>query len=104
VPRLLSSRTYPTSGALVLEVTDAAGLAAGRFLLEAGPDGAECAPTTRAADLTLDVRELGPLALGDEPATRLAALGRVTEERPGALAVADALLRTARRPWCPDGF
>ncbi|WP_338931873.1 GNAT family N-acetyltransferase [Streptomyces netropsis] len=104
VPALLQARTYPASGSLVLDVADPAGLAAGRYLLEAGPDGAACTATTRPADLSLPVGELGTLYLGDESATRLAALGRVTEERPGALALADTLLRTARRPWCPDIF
>ncbi len=61
-------------------------------------------PTTRSADLTLDIAELGTLWLGDESAVRLAALGRVAEERAGAVALADRLLRAGRRPWCPDIF
>ncbi|PBC62952.1 GNAT family N-acetyltransferase [Streptomyces sp. Tue6028] len=104
VVRALEARTYAGSGTLVLEVTDRDGLSAGRYALDAGPDGASCAPTTRAADLTLDVGELAALWLGDESAVRLAALGRVREEREGAASVADALLRTSRRPWCPDLF
>ncbi|MDT3399186.1 GNAT family N-acetyltransferase [Streptomyces sp. B1866] len=104
VPALLRARTYPVADALVLEVRDRAGLAQGRYLLEGGPDGAACAPTGRAADLVLDVAELGCLWLGDESAVRLAALGRVAEERPGAAARADTLLRTPLRPWCPDMF
>lgn len=104
VPRLLEARTYPVAGTLVLEVEDRAGLAGGRFLLDAGPEGATCTPTTRSAELSLGVGELAELYLGDAAATRLAALGRVHEARPGALATADALLHTARRPWCPDMF
>ncbi|WP_431043608.1 GNAT family N-acetyltransferase [Streptomyces sp. P1-3] len=104
VPRLLQTRTYPVADALVLEFSDRAGLAEGRYLLEAGPDGATCVPTTRTADLIMDIGELGTLWLGDESAVRLAALGRVGEERQGAAARADALLRTPRRPWCPDIF
>ncbi|OKI10145.1 hypothetical protein A6A06_05970 [Streptomyces sp. CB02923] len=104
VPRLLEARTYPVSGSLVLEVRDGAELAGGRFLLEAGPAGATCTRTGRSAELTLDVGAFAALYLGDESAARLAALGRVDEERPGALATADLLLHTARRPWCPDLF
>ncbi|MEU9116525.1 GNAT family N-acetyltransferase [Streptomyces sp. NPDC048483] len=104
VPRLLESRTYPVAGTLVLEVEDRAGLAGGRFLLDATPDGATCTPTTRTAELTLDVGDLAALSLGDAAATRLSALGRIREERTGALATADTLLHTARRPWCPDIF
>lgn len=104
VPALLESRGYATSGGLVLEVHDRDGLAGGRFALDAGPDGARCTATGRSADLSMDVSELGTLCLGDESATRLAVLGRVEERRPGAAALADALLRTPRRAWCPDVF
>ncbi|MEU6084581.1 GNAT family N-acetyltransferase [Streptomyces sp. NPDC047108] len=104
VPRAMEARTYPTAGSLVLDVRDTAGLAGGRFRLDASPEGASCTPTAETADLTLPVGELGALYLGDESAVRLASLGRVTEERAGAAALADTLLRTSRRPWCPDVF
>ncbi|MEV6649009.1 GNAT family N-acetyltransferase [Streptomyces sp. NPDC051219] len=104
VVRALEARTYPVPGTLVLEIEDPAGLAGGRFRLDASPTGTVCARTTESADLALGVAELGALYLGDESAVRLAALGRVTEESKGAAAVADALFRTPRRPWCPDIF
>ncbi|MFD5934491.1 GNAT family N-acetyltransferase [Streptomyces sp. NPDC060333] len=102
VVRALSARTYAVPGVLVLEVTDAEGLADGRYRLDTGTG--DCARTEEPADLRLDVSALGSLYLGDESAVRLAALGQVTQERPGALALADAAFRTARRPWCPDVF
>ncbi|MFF8814089.1 GNAT family N-acetyltransferase [Streptomyces pactum] len=104
VPRALEARSYPVEGSLVLAVDDPAGLVEGRYLLEAGPDGASCTPTTEPADLYLGAGELGALWLGDESAVRLAALGRIAEERTGAAARADQLLRTSLRPWCPDLF
>ncbi|MEV6395659.1 GNAT family N-acetyltransferase [Streptomyces sp. NPDC051907] len=104
VVRALEARSYTVSATLTLELHDAAGLADGRFRLDASPDGAVCAPSAASPDLVLDVRELGTLYLGDESAQRLAALGRVAEETPGAAAVADAVFRTARRAWCPDVF
>jgi len=104
VVRALETRTYDGEGALVLEIVDGAGLAGGRYRLEASPSGASCTATTRSADLTLDVGELAALWLGDESAVRLVALGRVRENRAGAGRVADALLRTSRRPYCPDMF
>ncbi|MEU1073301.1 MULTISPECIES: GNAT family N-acetyltransferase [unclassified Streptomyces] len=104
VVRALEARTYAAAGTLVLQVTDASGLSSGRYRLDADPSGASCAPTTESADLTLDVRELGALYLGDESAVRLAALGRVAEETAGAAEKADALVRTGRRAWCPDMF
>ncbi|MFE7624200.1 GNAT family N-acetyltransferase [Streptomyces sp. NPDC057509] len=104
VVRALEARTYAVPGSLVLEVHDGSGLAAGRFHLDASPSGATCVPTTRSADLAMDVRELGTLWLGDESVSRLVALGRVEESVPGAAAAADGVFRTARRPWCPDVF
>ena len=105
VVRAMEARSYEGEGALVFEVVDAAGLAGGRYRLEAtAQQGASCTPTADSPELTLDVGELGTLWLGDESAVRLAALGRVREERAGAARVADALLRTSRRPWCPDIF
>ncbi|WP_372408817.1 GNAT family N-acetyltransferase [Streptomyces luteireticuli] len=104
VPALLEARTYAAPGSLVVDVADPDGYAAGRWLLDAAEDGASCTPTDRPAELSLTAGELGCLMLGDESAVRLAAVGRVTEDRPGAAARADALLRTSRRPWCPDIF
>ncbi|MGI5455943.1 GNAT family N-acetyltransferase [Streptomyces sp. CA-249302] len=104
VVRALEARSYEGTGALVLEVTDAAGFTGGRYRLEASAQGASCTPTRESAELTLDVAELARLWLGDESAVRLAALGRVREEQAGAGRLADALLRTSRRPWCPDMF
>jgi predicted acetyltransferase len=111
VVRALEARPYDGragggSRALVLEVVDAAGFAGGRYRLEVSEEGVgSCTPgVPDAVELALGVRELAALWLGDESAVRLAALGRVREERAGAARVADALLRTSRRPWCPDIF
>ncbi|MGW1562379.1 GNAT family N-acetyltransferase [Streptomyces sp. NPDC002144] len=104
VVRALEARTYEGTGSLVLEITDRAGYAGGRYRLEASPQGASCTPTRQSAELSLDVSELAALWLGDQSAVRLVSLGRVQEERAGAGRSADALLRTSRRPWCPDMF
>ncbi|MEV3856160.1 GNAT family N-acetyltransferase [Streptomyces sp. NPDC050095] len=104
VVRALEARSYDVRGELVLEVRDRAGLAGGRFRLAAAPDGAVCEPSDESPRLTLDIGELGSLWLGDASAVRLAALGRLVEEETGAAVIADALFRTARRPWCPDVF
>lgn len=107
IPVALSARGYPPlTTDLVLDVRDPAGLAGGTFRLETAPGTApRCTPAPGAApDLTLDVGTLGRLYLGDESAVRLAALGLLTEHRHGATSTADHLLRTPRRPWCPETF
>ncbi|MBB0246042.1 GNAT family N-acetyltransferase [Streptomyces alkaliphilus] len=101
---MLSSRSYRTEGELVVEVRDPMGLSGGRFLLTASPEGAECAPTDRSADLTLGVGTLAGLWLGDRSATLAQATGDLDEETPGAVVRADVLLGTGRRPWCADVF
>ncbi|MCX5198763.1 GNAT family N-acetyltransferase [Streptomyces sp. NBC_00249] len=102
VVRALGARTYAVPGTLVLEVEDPGGPAGGRYRLDAG--SGTCTRTDGPAGLRLDVSALGSLYLGEASAVRLAALGRVTELEPGAVALADAVFRTARSPWCPDTF
>ncbi|WP_052848534.1 GNAT family N-acetyltransferase [Streptomyces avicenniae] len=104
LPRMLEARTYGVEDEIVLDVRDPLGLAQGRYLLAASPEGASATPTGRDADLTLDTTALAQLYLGDESAVRLVAAGQVTAGRAEAPVRADLLFRTGRRPWCPDGF
>jgi predicted acetyltransferase len=104
VPAALAARRYFAPGRVVLEVVDGMGLAAGRYELDGGPDGAQCAPTTRTADLSLDVRELGAAYLGGVSLAELASAGLVVERASGALARADAMLRSPVPPWSATWF
>jgi predicted acetyltransferase len=101
VPALLSTRRYATEDRIVLEVRDEMrpdGDAAGRFLLEGGPDAAACTRTEHAPDVVMDVGALGSITLGGTDASVLARAGRVVEGTPGALAVADRLFAAERAP------
>ena len=108
----LEARGYQGEGRLVLDVLPTPGTseadepATGRWMLEAGPDGAACrrARSGEAADLRLGLRSLGSLYLGGYPASLLAAGGRIEEVTPGSLAVADALLTTRPAPRAGTGF
>ena len=108
VPRLLGGRTYETEGSTVIEVEDRLGErpgpAAGRFRLEATPDGATCRPTRDAADVRLAVAALGAASLGGTRLAEAAGSWPVAEQRPGALAELDRLLGTAAKPWCSTFF
>ena len=105
VPRALEARTYERSAGLVLEVVDDdAWGGTRRLLLDAAPEGATCRPTDRSPDLTLPVAALGGAYLGGTRLRDLAIATGVDEHRPGALAEADALLRTADEPWCSTFF
>jgi len=105
VARCLSSRSYAAAGGLVVEVVDDDRPAVGgRFRLDAGPDGAECARTTTDPDLTLGVADLGALLLGGVSWATLHRAGLVEENRAGAVGRADALFRTERPPYCGTDF
>jgi predicted acetyltransferase len=108
VARLLGGRSYDRSAELVLEVDDTvdgkAGPAAGRYRLEATPDGAACTRTNGTPDLTLTARALGAASLGGTRLADITRPGGATEHRPGALREADLLLRTADDPWCSTWF
>jgi predicted acetyltransferase len=83
---------------VVLEVGDAfCPWNEGRY----GLDGSK---TASDADLRIDVADLGAVYLGGFTFAQLLRAGRVDEVTPGAVARADAVLRTDRAPWCPEIF
>jgi predicted acetyltransferase len=96
----LSARSYAVSGAIVIEVADAfCPWNAGRWRVGDGVKRADTEP-----ELRCDVTALGSVYLGGFTWAQLAAALRVEELRPGAIARADALFRTAVGPWCPEIF
>ena len=103
-PAALSARTYLTEGRVVLEVIDPMGHAAGRFILEGGPDGATCKRTYDSPELTVSAFALGTVLLGGTRLRELAAGGEVAEHAPGALAKADAMFMPELTPWCNTWF
>jgi predicted acetyltransferase len=105
LPRALEARAYEREASVVLEVLDGAvGGGTLRFLLDAGPDGATCRPTDRSPDLTLPVAALGGAYLGGTRLRDITLATGVDEHREGALARADALLRTSEEPGCSTFF
>jgi predicted acetyltransferase len=100
----LAARRYLAPGRVVLEVVDAVGLAAGRFVVEGGPDGASAEPTTETAAITVPVDALGATYLGSTTFRTLADAGLVDVHDAGALATADAMFRGEVTPWCSTWF
>jgi predicted acetyltransferase len=62
------------------------------------------AKTGAPADLACEVASLGCVYLGGFSFAELARALRMRELAEGALARADALFRTDRKPWCPEIF
>lgn len=106
VPAALSARGYAASGRLVLDIVDedTGRYASGRYLLDAGPDGAVCTPTTAGADLRLTQRTLAGSYLGGFTLRQLAIAGGVEELTAGALSRAEAMFATTLPPWNATGF
>jgi len=109
VQRSFEERDYVTSGSLALDVSDALGFAAGRWLLEVDPSGdVEVSPLDEFPDdvpaLALDVASLSALYLGGVAATTLTDAGRVIELTPAAATAVDTLLRSPRAPWLSVWF
>ena len=105
IPRALAARTYDHEGSIVFEVVDReAPDGRLRVLLEAGRPGASAALTDRSADLTLDVGALSAAYLGGTRLRHAVAASGADEHRSGALADADALLRTLDEPWTSTFF
>ena len=93
------------AGAVVVEVVDPAGFAAGSYLLEADDSGAgSCTRTSRSPDVTLPVGVLSAAWLGGGALLPAAVAGRVDEHVPGASGRLTRLLATTRAPWTPTWF
>lgn len=106
-PAALSARTYAAAGRLVFDVVDElrpAGGAAGRVVVDGGPDGADARRTDDAPDLRLDVATLGSILLGGVRPSTLARAGLVEERTGGALAVADAMFAVEPLPFSMTDF
>jgi predicted acetyltransferase len=109
VPRALAGRRYSGPVDVVIEVRDDILLSnAGRWRLTAAGSAhaAQCvpAPGDAAADVALDVTELGAAYLGGTRLAALAAAGLVSELRPGAVRQLSAAMSWDPAPWCPMVF
>ncbi len=101
----LEARSYERESRLVLEVVDdGAGGGRSSLALDAGPDGARCAPTDRSPDVTLPVAAIGAAYLGGTRLRDITLATGADEHRAGALAEADALFRTGAEPFCSTHF
>ncbi|MGR3874731.1 GNAT family N-acetyltransferase [Streptomyces graminifolii] len=104
VPRALSARGWFTDGELVLAVDDPFLNGHGRYLLTVRDGKADCVPTGREPDLSLDIDDLGSLYLGGTAPSTLVRAGHIRAHHPDAAARADALFRTDRSPHCLHWF
>jgi len=106
LPAALSLRRYACPVDVVLDVHDEMFPAnEGPWRLQADESGeAVCDPVDMAPDLSLGVTELGAAYLGGTRLGALAAAGRVTQHRAGAVARLSTAMSWDPAPWCPTIF
>jgi predicted acetyltransferase len=104
IPQALTARGWFTDGELVLDVDDPFLGEHGRYLLTVREGKADCLPTDREPDLSLDVRDLGSIYLGGTAPSTLVRAGHILAHRPNAATLADALFRADRPPHCLHWF
>lgn len=101
VPGALAARTYGPADPVVLQVSDAQlPENSGRYRVGAGV----LERTDDDAELSMDVRTLAMIYLGEWWPSILADVGRVRVADAAALARADELFHTPTRPWCGTQF
>ncbi|MFJ3776894.1 GNAT family N-acetyltransferase [Streptomyces sp. NPDC090075] len=104
IPRALTARGWCADGEIVLDVDDPFLGEHGRYLLTVRNGKADCVPTDRQPDLSLDVSDLGSVYLGGTAPSTLVRAGHIRAHRPGAADLADALFRAERAPHCLHWF
>lgn len=104
VPRALTARGWFTDGELVLDIDDPFLGEHDRYLLTIRDGKADCVPTDRDPDLSLDIGDLGSVYLGGTAPSTLVRAGHIRAHHPGAAALADALFRAERSPHCLHWF
>ncbi|MCH6470510.1 GNAT family N-acetyltransferase [Sinomonas terrae] len=105
VPAALEARRYGVDGALVLDVVDGLGMAAGRYRLTVAEGVANVSRADgETPDLVLDAAELASLFVGGVRATTLREAGRISEENPGAALAAERLFAVERPAHCLTHF
>ncbi len=98
----LNARRYAVDDSLIIEVQDTfCPWNTGRYQLSGSPEGAECKPTTKKADIVLPAADLAAVYLGGVALRTLAYANRVEERTKGAVNRLDAMFWTAQKPWWP---
>ena len=98
VPAALTARSYDADLDIVVAVHDPFRAAGGVFALRVREGRAECAQTTREADVELGIDVLGSVYLGAHRVRRMAAAHRIRAKDPAVLRDLDLAFRSDRDP------
>lgn len=101
----LEGRTYQGDGTLTFDlIDDFLDRNTGRWMVTVTGGRGEVTAGGGDPDLTLDAGDLGAAYLGGTSFNQLVRAGRVTELKPGAVSLADAMFHSDRAPWHPETF
>ena len=105
VERALPLRPYGATGRVVFEVQDElCPWNAGRWALDAGPEGAAVSRASDLPQLSMHISALAQLLFGHLSPTRAVRAGRAEAAPDAPLELWDAMWRTDYAPFCPDQF
>lgn len=104
---VLTARSWRAPVDLVIDIDDPFrpdGRAAGRFHVRGGPRGVTCEPASGTPCVSLGVEALGSVVLGGADVAAMAAAGRITGHRPGAIVEMDLAFGWSPEPFCATRF
>lgn len=105
VERLLPHRPYGSAGRVVFDVRDEmCPWNAGRWALEAGPEGSAISRSKDSPSLSLDISALAQLFYGQISPANAVRFGRAECTPDADLKLWDAMWRTEYAPFCPNMF
>jgi len=105
VERALPLRPFGHPGRVTFELRDEmCPWNAGRWALEAGPEGAAATRTSETPQLSLDVSALAQLLYGQLSPANAVRYGRAETAPDAPIALWDAMWRTDYAPYCPNMF
>lgn len=105
VPGALVARSYVNGGSIVFDVQDAVCPEnTGHYCLDTRSISPSCGSTTDAADIRLNIADLGAVYLGGVSFTSLARAGRIEVLSDTALDRADSIFSSSPLPWTATAF
>lgn len=107
VATALAGRSYEVDDELVIGVHDGFMATTGNYRLSVSGSVGSCEPTDDAADVELDIADLGALYLGGRSARQMHRAGLIDTAGDDPLPTVirlDRLFATSLAPWCPEVF
>ncbi len=102
--RAIGLRAFSAPFRAVIEITDSfCPWNDGTWVLDLTASGGRATRSAGAAQVRLDIADLGGAFLGGTPVARLSSAGRI-EGDPASIRALGETLATPIAPWCPEGF